>query len=110
MIERLADEMGAGLRTFGVAVLLGAFGLAGAGFLVAAGWTALAGAVGPAAASAVVGLVLLLPPLAGIGLWVARHRPGERRALTRSEIDCARVAFALASEIGERLARRRGRR
>jgi hypothetical protein len=95
-----------------VVATLGAFGLAGAGFLTAAGWTVLARDFGSAAASAMVGAVLLIPPV-GWGLVLALRRVGSTpRPVAPSVVTLAQVmlAFTLAARVGETLATLRGNR
>lgn len=82
--------------------------LAGACFLTAAAWTALADLLGPASASAAVGGILLTPAAA---LWLAHvfsgAKPPEPQASPPVSIGQVLLVFTLALKLGAFLSRLR---
>jgi hypothetical protein len=113
IVEFARRKLAVAGRKAAVLVALGLSALVGGGFLIAAGWTALADHFGSAAASAVVG-VILLTPVAGVGLAYifrrVREKPEPRplqstiQSVTLPEV---MLAFTLATRLGETLVRLR---
>jgi hypothetical protein len=112
MIAKFAQrKLTAAGQKAAVIVAVSASALTGAGFLTAAGWTALSDHYGSAAASATVG-GCLLTPLAGLGLAQVFRRVKEPEPIVPAAVTFAQVmlAFTLATRLGETLIRSRGNR
>lgn len=108
MMRSMGDAISFAARRAGLVLALTALALAGAGFLAAAGWTALEAEFGPVAASAVTGAALLAPPVVCVLVLALRPRQQARSAASEAALrDNVALAFTLGAEVGARLARTR---